>query len=155
MKRHQKDLIAVLEAHGYAYASTNTKGFLTYTNGQDEVRISPSISESAARQEATRVRRLHGTDSKPNKRNPAAIRERQERRRRELVADLERSRARLAELMAARDRRLDGVAAVATEEEIRQIARHIERQEAERRELERLMSAPRLDNRARHEGGQR
>lgn len=153
MKRQQKELIAVLEAHGYAYVSTNSKGFLTYANGAAEVRISPAITEAVARREAEKVRRAHGTAPKPNKRNPAAIRERQERMRRELAADIERSRGRLAELLAAREGRLDGMAAVATEEEIRRISRHIEQRDAEMRELSRLMAAPRLENKARHTGG--
>jgi hypothetical protein len=153
VKRPAKELIACLERHGYEYDRTNTKGWEIWISGDHEVPVNPSMQEHVAKSLVRDLQKRHGTAAKPNKRNVANIRERQERQRQALRADIEQHRARLDEILAARSQRLDGLGLVATEEEIRRITKHIEAREAELRELQRLMSTPGLDNRARHRSG--
>jgi hypothetical protein len=153
VKRAAKDLIACLERHGYEYDRTNSKNFEVWVLNGHEVAVNPSMQEGAARSVMRDIQKRHGTAAKPNKRNVSNIRERQEKQRQALRADIEQHRARLDEILAARGRQLDGLGLVATEEEIRRITKHIEAREAELRELQRLMSAPGLDNKARHRAG--
>jgi len=153
LNRNARDVVAVLERLGYEYDRTNTKQTDYWIRGTDEVALNPSISEHHARQLIRRLERADGVCAPTNKRNPDAIRARQEKQRNALREQLARDRAERDVALAERDRYLGGLAREMTNKEIRAIEARITEREHELRDLERLMAAPSLNNDARHRAG--
>lgn len=156
-KRTYKEAVAYLEDLGYELDRVNSKGFHIFSHCQHgEISVSPSVDEKSKRNLIRRVDKLCGVEREINKRNPAAVRERQAAEREAMKANLSRLDAERERLIAQREQQLDGLGAMLTPVEVRAISEHIEALDRQRREIERLMRGePGRDRTARHEAGRR
>jgi len=85
MTKRLRDLIKEVERIGYAYDRTNANGldFYVHEDTGYELKVPQGVDEAKARSVMVTAQRQIGLPTKDNKRNPAAIRERnfQERER--------------------------------------------------------------------------
>ena len=104
--------------------------------------VNQAIDERAAVQLMRKLQKRLGeeTDGDRAKRSSEKVRERQAVERQRLAADIERHEAEIADLLRRRDGRMDGLGAVLTGAEMRDIERLIERKQRELRDWRRLMT---------------
>ena len=139
---HEKALLKLLKTSGYAVTDENAFGFRTYGRlGHTDVLVMPGIPSRRAgelcalvRREVVRERRTEET--------PEAIAKQQEWEagERERANREEADRARVADL------RLGGASRYLSEREVDAVAARLERREADRRQIDRLMREKPLAN---------
>ncbi len=97
MNKRLRDLIKDVEHIGYAYDRTNASGtdFYMHEDTGCELRVSSTVDERIARNVMRLARQQVGLPTKDNKRNPAAIRERN-------ACEHERAATELARIQAQR-----------------------------------------------------
>lgn len=142
MKKEAKALVKELERLGYAYTGRNSKSLHVYEHGNgDRIAVSPSAGDHAARSLLRLAQERCGVAAEPtNKRNTAAIKERQATDRERQKAEVAAHRALIDDLLAQRNQMLAGYAAGLSGRDIRAIEDAIERADRELAELVRLMS---------------
>lgn len=146
-----KMLVKFVEDHGYTYTRTNGKHFDYYAHPiHGEVAINPSVDEHTAKSIVVSLQKKLGiaTDASKSKRSPEAIKEREAAERERLAAEIARHEAEILELLAQRDRRMDGLGRLLTGQELRDIEQLIARKQRELRGWQSLMTAipaPRAD----------
>lgn len=158
--KHFKSIEVVLDRFGYAYSYTNTKGAYIYTrDGMRDVAVRPNPNDHTARTIIKELERANGAWEATPKRNATAVKERQKQARKALKEQAERLARDRADIVAERDRRLGGLGAVLTSNELQDLARRLEEIDRERHAIEKLMAAPVAGDHAgsrhaRHQSGQ-
>jgi len=97
MNKRMRDLIKEVERIGYAYDRTNANGldFYVHEDTGYDLKVPTGVDESRARSVMVTAQRQIGLATKDNKRNPAAIRERN-------ACEHERAATELARIQAQR-----------------------------------------------------
>lgn len=155
MKRGHKELVAQLEALGFGYDRTNSKGTDYYTHPLcREIGVSTNSSPDTHRNELRTAKRSLGIDTSAGKRNPQQIKLRQAAERAAIAEELNRHEAEIATIRLAKLEGLDGAAVRLAESQIRAIEDKVRELRARDRELLALMSAPGSGgDRAKHRSG--
>lgn len=144
MKGLAKKAVAYCESKGYEFERQNSKGTLYYRNSNGhEVGIQPGMDDRGYKIVAQQIDRAAGIGPDlSQKRDPAAIKARQERERVLLKAEQERHQARLDDL--AREHAavlLGGLGAGISLRDAKAIERFIEAEHKAHRELVRQMTS--------------
>lgn len=139
-----KKALKYAEERGFHFERANSKGFLYYRNDAGiEVGINPSCDERGLRMVMQQIDRACGVGPDlSQKRNPAAVKARQERERLLLKEEIRRDRARLDELARqSHAQLLSGLGNALTLREIDALARLVEQKQRRHDELVRQMTA--------------
>jgi len=160
--KHFKAVQKQLAKFGYVFDRSTASSHWIYVHPErDDVSVNPSLSDGMARVLLRQLQKTHGTFKATPKHNPAAIKERQAKKREVLKARSAALAAERAQILAERDLSMSGLGAILSPLALRALIHRLEQIDRERHAIEKLMRAPvgnshlGTDRRVQHQAGSR
>jgi hypothetical protein len=126
---------------GYAFERINSKQWHVFSRkGSPDVALNPSVSERDARHLVTKLERQHGIQQQVNKRNSAAIKDRQRAERERIRHEMDRLDAERTALIRRKELLPTGQFDLMARNERLALERELQRIDRERREFVQMMT---------------